>query len=650
MQISDKLGQYNRNVTNGTEELRSAQGVQKMVSTVGDLANGSIFEGTISQIKNGKVVLALGNGQLISARLDGKIDLQTGSSMFFQVKSNDGVTISIRPYAEGSTGNPILLNALTAAQVPVTQRNLTMVDTMMQEQMPIGKQSVLDMVKLLNSAPEANVETIVKMAKLGLPVTEEMAAQFEHYMSDRYMILDEMELATNGLVAALGDESLEPGEAFLLYSKLVNTILGNEGAGESQNPGQSSQSGQATVEGQLPQQPATTLEGQSQQSATSLEGQPQQPATILESQPQQPTATLEGQSQQPASVLEGQPPQQQEVLMPNNQETGNPELTGTPNKPVLMPEMGNTLGQLLGEEQLANLTKVLQNIPTLTGNADIFQNAVPEDFFVDTMTEEDVAKQGLLIEPEAQQEVLNAGVNKELTAGEFLKTLQNAIAENSEYGYAGLSKLFHSTEFKAIFKHAVFAQWLMEPGQLKEENKISTLYEKMERQMAQMESAVRMAGGTQSSFLQAAADVRGNIEFMNQMNQIYTYVQLPLKLSGQNANGELYVYTNKKQLKDPDAELTAFLHLDMEHLGSTDVSVKMKDRKVKTNFYLPDDASYDLVEKHLPILEKRLKNKGYSCTITIQREKKETDFVENFLQKEQPPAGSLHRYSFDVRA
>lgn len=98
--------------------------------------------------------------------------------------------------------------------------------------------------------------------------------------------------------------------------------------------------------------------------------------------------------------------------------------------------------------------------------------------------------------------------------------------------------------------------------------------------------ALKEAGVTETRFPETAAEVRGNIEFMNQLNQAYTYVQVPLKMSGQNANGELYVYTNKKNLRDPDAELSAFLHLDLEHLGSTDVSVKMQHRNVKTNFYM----------------------------------------------------------------
>ena len=101
---------------------------------------------------------------------------------------------------------------------------------------------------------------------------------------------------------------------------------------------------------------------------------------------------------------------------------------------------------------------------------------------------------------------------------------------------------------------------------------------------------------------------------------------------------------------EPGEELTAFLHLDLENLGSTDVSVRMINRQVKTNFYLEDDAAYTLIEQHMPILERRLKNKGYNCTITVTHEKKNVNFRENFMRKGNVASGSLHRYSFDVRA
>ena len=46
-------------------------------------------------------------------------------------------------------------------------------------------------------------------------------------------------------------------------------------------------------------------------------------------------------------------------------------------------------------------------------------------------------------------------------------------------------------------------------------------------------------------------------------------------MNEKNASGQLYVYTNKKSMSNPDKELSAFLHLDLEHLGGTDVSIKM---------------------------------------------------------------------------
>ena len=57
MHISDMLGQYNRNISSGTEELKAASGMQKVVSTLEELSSGSVFEGTVSSVKNAAVNL-----------------------------------------------------------------------------------------------------------------------------------------------------------------------------------------------------------------------------------------------------------------------------------------------------------------------------------------------------------------------------------------------------------------------------------------------------------------------------------------------------------------------------------------------------------------------------------------------------------------
>ena len=212
MHISDMLGQYNRNISSGTEELKAASGMQKVVSTLEELSSGSVFEGTVSSVKNGKVTLALSDGQTITARLSGKVPLSQGTPMFFQVKSNDGATIEIKPYTgAGSGGNPILTNALTEGTVPVTERNLAMVDAMMKEQMPIDKQSLLNMARIANMNPGVDITTVVNMTKLGIPVSPEMAAQFENYMTDEHAILQEMDQAMNELADLAGSQRFDTG-------------------------------------------------------------------------------------------------------------------------------------------------------------------------------------------------------------------------------------------------------------------------------------------------------------------------------------------------------------------------------------------------------------------------------------------------------
>ena len=613
MHISDMLGQYNRNISSGTEELKAASGMQKVVSTLEELSSGSVFEGTVSSVKNGKVTLALSDGQTITARLSGKVPLSQGTPMFFQVKSNDGATIEIKPYTgAGSGGNPILTNALTEGTVPVTERNLAMVDAMMKEQMPIDKQSLLNMARIANMNPGVDITTVVNMTKLGIPVSLEMAAQFENYMTDEHAILQEMDQAMNELADLAGSSDLTPNQAVQMNHKILSILLPEQTATGAlvNTEGQIETGGQTTAEGQILTGGQTTAEGQ-----TTSEGQ---------------------------ILTDGRLGAEEQIV--------NGEQTTTAGQAVREGTGGQALGEVLSEQQFSSLGRLLQNIPSLVESTKLFPEAMEQDIFIDTLEDESVA-QNLMTEDAAWKAVDGkTALDKNLTVSDFLRTVSQILSENNGMASQSIQKLFGSDAYKSLLRNVMEQQWLIQPEALKQEKKISQLYEKLEQQMRQVEDALKEAGVTKTRFPETAAEVRGNIEFMNQLNQAYTYVQVPLKMSGQNANGELYVYTNKKNLRDPDAELSAFLHLDLEHLGSTDVSVKMQHRNVKTNFYMADDASYDLVEKYLPVLEQKLKDKGYQCTITMTKEEKKVSFGDDFLRKDMPQTGTLHRYSFDVRA
>lgn len=400
MHISDLLGQYNRNISSGTEELKAASGMQKVVSTLEELSSGSVFEGTVSSVKNGKVTLALSDGQTITARLSGKVPLSQGTPMFFQVKSNDGATIEIKPYTgAGSGGNPILTNALTEGTVPVTERNLAMVDAMMKEQMPIDKQSLLNMARIANMNPGVDITTVVNMTKLGIPVSPEMAAQFENYMTDEHAILQEMDQAMNELADLAGSGDLTPDQAVQMNQKIVTILL----------PEQTVTGAPVNAEGQIETGGQTTAEGQ----------------IVTGGQ-----ITAEGQI-----VTGGQTTAEGQILTDGRlgaeEQTVNGEQTTTAGQAVREGTGGQALGEVLSEQQFSSLGRLLQNIPSLVESTKLFPEAMEQDIFIDTLEDESVA-QNLMTEDAAWKAADGkTALDKNLTVSDFLRTVSQILSENN---------------------------------------------------------------------------------------------------------------------------------------------------------------------------------------------------------------------------
>ena len=219
--------------------------------------------------------------------------------------------------------------------------------------------------------------------------------------------------------------------------------------------------------------------------------------------------------------------------------------------------------------------------------------------------------------PENRQDSFKPFTMNSLSS-ETLNEIGKLLAQNPDGSKDNILKLFSSRVFGSLIKDAMEQQWSMSPKDVaKDYNKIDRIYEKINSQLDRIEQAIKQAGGQSGQVSSLASEIKGNVNFMNQVNNLYTYVQIPLKMSGQNASGQLCVYTNKKNLQDTDKELSAFLHLDMDNMGSTDISIKLLHKNVDTKFYFDNDASYELFRQFLPQLDARLREKG--CRITKQR-------------------------------
>ena len=452
MQIRDMLGQYSQNVKNGTEELMSAQGTQKLVSSMQELEPGSTFEGTVNSVKNGKVVLALGNGQTITARLDGKVSIQPGESMFFQVRSNDGTTIALRPYVQaGNINNPILLNALTAAGVPATERNITMVDSMMKEQMSISRQSILDMGRVVGSNPNVNVNTAVLMTKIGLPVSAEMASQFENYMVDQHAIVDEMDLAMNQLGRLLGDADLGEEQSFELYGKVLD-ILNGEGETPAQTTDglQQNDTGTMVNAGENIETEAAVQQSKDGAAAEGVQKQVQQQNTkdlisMGAAGQEQSAGVAENTENIVGEQTAGNAAQSMQTGIDAADVLKNTQADTTVDFKNVQGQT-DTLEQILDQNGLDHLKRLLQNIPTLTGNTDLFEVQEEEDVFVDTMSGDDAGKKAFEL-AQAEPEVT---LKQSMTAEDFLAALKYLLRHKKGEGMVDVIAHLGSRRVRAV--------------------------------------------------------------------------------------------------------------------------------------------------------------------------------------------------------
>ena len=175
-----------------------------------------------------------------------------------------------------------------------------------------------------------------------------------------------------------------------------------------------------------------------------------------------------------------------------------------------------------------------------------------------------------------------------------------------------LKDLFSHKEFGKILKNGVFDEWLLKPGDVEKKDNVTALYQRLGSQLKSMADTINNTLGADSKLGNTVNNMQNNLDFMNQLNQIFQYVQLPLQMSGQEAHGDLYVYRNKNKRISEDGSVSAVLHLDMDNLGPVDVFVKMKENKVSTNFYVMDDEILDLINDNIHILNERLEKRGYT--------------------------------------
>lgn len=516
-------------VANGNAIRQTAQITGNML--LAQMQPGSTFSGDIIDVRGYAIKILLGNDKTLDATTADSKNLNIGDHITFNVSSNDGKTVMIKPIKINNFNTNVLLKALEAADVPANERNIKVVKAMMQNEMSIDKQSLSEMIKKVDSLEAEEPQDVVMMERHGIPLSKENVQQFAAYRNCEHRIMAQVDTVATEIPEVLG-EVLKSGDSdsVVSLSKEIIKLLNDDVASDAGiNKMNLSEDGTVKV------------------------------------------------IQKESSYIK-------EQMVENN-----PEDEAFLNKLNIKDE-GVVLSVNTSDDSKVKLTtnQVLDKLNNL--NSDELKEFLASDDFKDYIKDK-VEK------------------NFELNV--------NRLGENE-------------TEVK--------------------EN-VKKLYERLDKKTELLMNLLENTGNKDNILYQTTSNMRNNMQFMQDLSQMAAYIQLPVKLNESKAHGDLYVFNRKNGKQLNKDSISAFLHLDLEYLGATDVDVLLEGKTLKTQFSLKDSTSVKLVEEHLDELKDRLTKRGYSVTLnaSVMPNANNDNTFMNMLENDKPQI-SIKRYSFDVRA
>lgn len=574
-----------------------AQNTAAVNRQIHSMVPGQTIHGEIVGRNGSEVQIKVSDDMILQARVDRNLNLEIGKNMTFEVRNN-GSSLTLSPLFTNVSTDVTVLKAIDMAGLPVNDTTVSLTSQMMQAGMSVNKNILGQMYRQVMNYPEAEISDVVNLHKMGIPVNPSTVSQMISYRNLTHQLKGGMEAVLQALPEAL-EGMLSQGDvqgALGVYKELFALFAGE--ADKIPGAGMQFQGGQAVDEA-----------GQA--------------ANVVF------TETVAGMDEELADLVNGAGSGKEEIsLQPGSVQDGADGM-GNPGAVAGSQVLSEGAGE--GTLTAASRTFLADQLYNLLGQAGLPAQEISR-----------MAEQIRLF----AQGSLGPDTFFQLT-GQLLQTAGNEQARQLA------QKLVSSGEFKEIMTNWLKDSWMLKPQDVADPGKVQELYRRLDRQLKSLAQTLENGGQSAGTAFRAVTNLSQNVDFLNQVNQMYAYVQIPLRLRQGDTNGELYVYTNKKNLAAREGRVSALLHLDMEHIGPLDVYVSMESSKVNTKFYVQDEEMLDFLGAHMDILTDRLRERGYDCACSMKtrgeaaEENTENSGIWPLLQ--QGGGMLLSRQAFDVR-
>lgn len=540
---------------------------------------GQMFRGQILDITNNMVSISMEGKGVLNARMLDSVSLNIGDNILFQIQENNGSSVLIKPQPEsaGAMKDNAIFKVLDANGLMPTDKNYQIAEALMNRGMPVDKGHMQQLIQQSYKFPDASIDTLASLSKLGLEINETNISQYQDYMNNSHQLSADL----GRLAADIADFSMsafyELGQSgnvsdMLELNRAILSII--------------SDSGDFSPE-------------------------------TLQSVKVNPEAALI-----PEEIFQAGDLAAEDGELLNSVQNNSVQKESVGHSGVNAGTLGNEL-QMLAEYTGMNREDI----------NNIFDKLNKMGFDKEALAK--VAK-----ESDSPVKLMN--------------NLDTIISNNAEkIPDEAIKDFFASKEWNALLNEGTKKKFSLNPEEMKNPKEIDDLYNKIyDRTNKLMDTLSQSGAGNSNNLNQSAKGVQERIDFMQNLNNMYVYAQIPVKTQSSEMNSDLFVYMNKKAMKDAKEEVSALLHLDMEHLGATDVHVSLHGSTVHTRFYVDDEISARIIDEHMTMLEKAINENGLSLTNEVIAREPSLNTKPNMVVDEMLGSEleqSVKRYSFDVR-
>lgn len=588
------------------------------------LTKGQVFSGQVTNISPGELTLELENGQTLTAKYDNNSELSIGDGARFKVVDREDGQITLKTLQSGNTLDNVVYKALESSGLPFSSKNEELVTALLKNEYPVSRQMINGMLQQSLKNPDISMSNLVLMNKAGLDINPESTKLFEMYSNGRTELAVATEQNFNDMLSMieglLSDGNIE-GSAKLASDmidifnigkepdELVLTLVaGNETDVPVITPNNLSEMLDSLVDNDVPLSDNALTQTETDINVTNLNKNTQISSILTEEQRLEIFTLFEN-----ADV-----------------DVDAAKLQNLIKGDIGISDLSDLLKTLPESEQV-KLNPIMEHIADLTGKELLMPN-----------------------------EILAGYLPESATLSEAANHIKNLLTTNSVPPDIKQA-LLKSDDFQKTLKMLMHTDWTLSAEELTEKDAVNNLYKRIDEQIDRLKTLADNVSGSASSKLSAdLGQTKQNMNFMNDMNQMYNFTELPIRMNGQTATGDLYVYSDKHRRRTSEGNgISCLLHLDMANLGGMNIRIELNEGQVSTRFFLKDDDSGKLIAKHLDELDAAMTKQGFNPksevvkTTDKEDEKKlksgEFNLVTDFIPSE-VESNNYSRYTFDMRA